>query len=265
MEKVIDIEDRIPTLKERRRRRTNKKFSILLFLFVTTLLIVLYFQSTYSQIQKITVDGEKLVPKELYIADSTLSIGESMWSFNESKIENLLIKNAWVESAQVKREWLTAVHIQVNEFKQIGYLEDGEFLHIILENGQIIKTDGQVLPKEGPIFSGFENEKVRLRMIKELKLLDNEVLTGISQIKYAPTENDAYSILVYMNDGNEVQAIIPSFGEKMNYYPSIVSQLNPEVKGIVDLEVGTFFQPFTDVYNVPLEKEVVENEEDQTP
>ena len=265
MEKIIDIEDRIPTLKERRRRRTNKKFSILLFLFVTTLLIVLYFQSSYSQIQKITLVGEKLVPKDLYIEESTLKIGESMWSFNESKIENLLAKNAWVESVKVNRKWLTSVQIQVNEYKQIGYLEDGDFLHIILENGQIIKTDGQVLPKDGPIFSGFENEKIRLRLIKELKLLDSEVLTGISQIKYAPTENDAYSILVYMNDGNEVQAIIPSFGEKMNYYPSIVSQLNPEVKGIVDLEVGTFFQPFTDVYNVPVDEEVVENEENQTP
>ena len=265
MEKIIDIEDRIPTLKERRRRRTNKKFSILLFLFVTTLLIVLYFQSSYSQIQTISLDGEKLVPEQLYIDESTLVIGESMWSFNESKIENLLTKNAWVDSVQVKREWLTSVHIQVNEFKQIGYLEAGDFLHIILENGQIIKTDGQVIPKDGPIFTGFEDEKIRQRMIKELKLLDIEVLTGISQIKYTPTENDAYSIQVYMNDGNEVQAIIPSFGEKMNYYPSIVSQLNPEVKGIVDLEVGTFFQPYKDVYNVPVEEEVMENEEDQTP
>ena len=265
MEKIIDIEDRIPTLKERRRRRTNKKFSILLFLFVTTLLIVLYFQSSYIQIQKIALDGEKLVSKQFYIEESTLIIGESMWSFNESKIENLLAKNAWVKSAQVKRKWLTSVHIQINEFKQIGYLEDEDFLHIILENGQIIKTDGQVLPKDGPIFSGFEDDKIRLRMIKELKLLDTEVLNGISQVKYAPTENDAYSILVYMNDGNEVQAIIPSFGEKMNYYPSIVSQLNPEVKGIIDLEVGTFFQPFIDVNNVPVEEEVMENEEDQTP
>ena len=51
----------------------------------------------------------------------------------------------------------------------------------------------------------------------------------------------------------------------MNFYPSIVSQLNPEVKGVIDLEVGTFFQPFKDVYNVPVEEEVVESEEDQTP
>jgi len=265
MEKIIDIEDRIPTLKERRRRRTNKKFSILLFLFVTTLLIVLYFQSSYSQIQTITLDGEKLVAEQLYIEESTLLIGDSMWSFNESKIENLLKQNVWVESVRVQRKWLTSVHIQVNEFKQIGYLEDGNFLHIILENGQIIKTDGQVIPEEGPLFIGFEDEKIRLRMMKEIKILDSEVLTSISQIKYTPTENDAYSIQVYMNDGNEVQAIIPSFGEKMNYYPSIVSQLNPEVKGIIDLEVGSFFQPYKDVYNVPVEEEVVENEEDQTP
>ena len=265
MEKIIDIEDRIPTLKERRRRRTNKKFSILLFLFVTTLLIVLYFQSSYSQIQTITLDGEKLVAEQLYIEESTLLIGDSMWSFNESKIENLLKQNVWVESVRVQRKWLTSVHIQVNEFKQIGYLEDGNFLHIILENGQIIKTDGQVIPEEGPLFTGFADEKNRLRMMKEIKILDSEVLTSISQIKYTPTENDAYSIQVYMNDGNEVQAIIPSFGEKMNYYPSIVSQLNPEVKGIIDLEVGSFFQPYKDVYNVPEEEEVVENEEDQTP
>lgn len=265
MEKIIDIEDRIPTLKERRRRRTNKKFSILLFLFVTTLLIVLYFQSSYSQIQTITLDGEKLVTEQLYIEESTLLIGDSMWSFNESKIENLLKQNVWVESVRVQRKWFTSVQIEIKEFKQIGYLEDGNFLHIILENGQIIKTDGQVIPEEGPLFTGFENEKIRLRMMKEIKILDSEVLTSISQIKYTPTENDAYSIQVYMNDGNEVQAIIPSFGEKMNYYPSIVSQLNPEVKGIIDLEVGSFFQPYKDVYNVPVEEEVVENEEDQTP
>ena len=94
-----------------------------------------------------------------------------MWSFNENKIEKQLAKTHWVESVQVKRNWLTAVDIQVNEFQQIGYLEDGDFLHIILENGQIIKTDGQVLPKDGPIFSGFDNEKIRLRLIKELKAI----------------------------------------------------------------------------------------------
>lgn len=60
MEKVIDIEDRIPTLKARRRKRTNKKFSILLLLFISTLLIVLYFQSSYSHIQSVKIKGASL-------------------------------------------------------------------------------------------------------------------------------------------------------------------------------------------------------------
>ena len=265
MEKIIDIEDRIPTLKERRRRRTNKKFSILLFLFVTTLLVVLYFQSSYSQIQTIRVFGAVLLPKEQYIKQSTLNLGDSIWSFRENQISKLIEQNDWIASAEVHRNWLTGVNIQVKEYKKIGYEENGNRLEIILENGKKIETDGQVVPIDGPILSGFEDEKIRLRLLKELKSLNSEVLMTISQINYTPTENDAYSIQVFMNDGNEVQAIIPSFSKKMNFYPSIVAQLNPDVKGIIDLEVGSYFQPFKDMNEKAGEEEAMEIEEEQTP
>ena len=264
MEKVIDIEDRIPTLKERRRKRTNKKFSILLFLFVSTILVVLYFQSPYSQIQTIKVSGESLVPEELYIEQSTLSIGQSMWSFKESDVSKEIEKNDWIASVKVKRKWLTEVDIQVDEYKKVGYEEVGEKLHIVLENGKNIEAVGQVVPTDGPLFSGFTKEKMKSRLIKELKSLDTAVLMTISQINYTPTDNDAYSIQVFMNDGNEVQAIIPSFAEKINYYPSIVSQLEPGVNGVIDLEVGSFFKPYQEVYS-PVVEEETENEEEQTP
>lgn len=265
MEKIIDIEDRIPTLKERRRRRTNKKFSILLFLFVSTLLVVLYFQSSYSQVQTITLDGASLVPKEQYIEQISLEIGDSMWGFREKNLEELLKQNKWVKAVTVKRKWLTEVEIQIEEYKQIGYVEDGDFLRITLENGEIMDPDGQVLPLEGPILSGFDDEKIRLRLIKELKNLNSEVLLTISQINYTPNENDKHSIQVFMNDGNEVQAMIPSFSEKMNFYPFIFSQLEPAVKGIIDLEVGSFFQPYVDVYGEQTDEEATELEEEQTP
>lgn len=265
MEKVIDIEDRIPTFREKRRRRTNKKFSILLFLFVTTLLVVLYFQSSYSQIQKITVSGASLVPKEQYIKESTINIGDSMWGFREKQIVEAMEKNVWVSSVKVKRNWLTEVEIEIKEYEKIGYIEMGNRLHIILENGKDIESEGQVIPTDGPLFSGFEEEKVKVRLIQELKKLKPEVLMTISQINYTPSENDAFSIQVFMNDGNEIHAIIPSFSEKMNFYPSIVSQLEPDVKGIIDLEVGSFFQPYKEVYNNTVEEGEMEGEEEQTP
>ncbi|MEK3974426.1 cell division protein FtsQ/DivIB [Psychrobacillus sp. FSL K6-1267] len=265
MEKIIDIEDRIPTLKEKRRRRTNKKFSILLFLFIFTLLVVLYFQSSYSQIQQIDLEGSNLFSKEEYIKQTGLTIGDSMWSFKEKDIEEALEKSDWVENVQVKRKWLSSIHIQVEEYKQVGYVESENTLQIVLENGKTIAPEGHIVPMEGPIITGFENEKIRLRLIKELKKMKNEVLLTISQISYVPKENDKYSIQVYMNDGNEVQALIPSFSEKMNYYPSIVSQLNPDQKGVIDMEVGSFFEPYVEVFNETTDEEAIEDEEEETP
>lgn len=272
MEKIIDIEDRIPTLKARRRRRTNRKFSILLLLFVTTILVVLYFQSSYSQIQRITVGGAALVPKEQYIGQSSLKAGESMWGFREKDIQEKIEQNDWVKSVEVNRDWLTGVHIQVDEYKRVAYMDQEGHLESILENGKFLQADGQVLPVDGPIISGFDDEKVRIRLIKELKKLKPEVLWMISQINYTPTDNDTYSIQIFMNDGNEVLSLIPSFSQKMNFYPSIVSQIEPDVKGVIDLEVGSFFQSFEALYRAKgtgeeeaIDGEVVEEDEAQTP
>jgi cell division protein FtsQ len=60
-----------------------------------------------------------------------------------------------------------------------------------------------------------------------------------------------------MNDGFEVSASIKSFSGKMAHYPSIISQLDPNKKGIIDLEVGSFFKAYEPVIKgeVPVEKD----------
>ncbi|WP_337999011.1 hypothetical protein [Bacillus methanolicus] len=47
-----------------------------------------------------------------------------------------------------------------------------------------------------------------------------------------------------MNDGFEVNATLRGFAEKMAHYPSIVSQLDPDKKGVIDLEVGSYFKAY---------------------
>jgi len=47
-----------------------------------------------------------------------------------------------------------------------------------------------------------------------------------------------------MNDGNEVSATIRTFAKKMSHYPSIIGQLDPNQKGIINLEVGSFFKSY---------------------
>ena len=48
-----------------------------------------------------------------------------------------------------------------------------------------------------------------------------------------------------------MRAVISSFAEKMAYYPEITAQLSGMEKGVIDIEVGTFFIPYSEMYGEP--------------
>lgn len=91
---------------------------------------------------------------------------------------------------------------------------------------------------------GFEEDDVLKKMVKELGELPEEVQHLISEVNLDPKKTDQFHLILFMNDGYEVSATIRSFSEKMVHYPSIVSQLDPSVKGIIDLEVGSYFRAY---------------------
>ncbi|MET1013754.1 MAG: FtsQ-type POTRA domain-containing protein [Paenisporosarcina sp.] len=255
MEKIIDIEDRIPTLRERRKKRTNRKFTLLLVLFLVTLLGLLYFQSPYSLVQKIHVDGATLASNESYIKKSGIETGQSMWEIRTSSAEKAIQSNDWVKSVTVKRSGLTTVHIHVEEWVKVAYMETENDVQMVLGNGKLFQTIDELPPIDAPLLSGFKDKSVRLRLVKELADLDANIYSMISQIKSDPSKSDPYRIRIFMNDGNEVRAIIPTFAKKINYYPSLLAQIEGSEKGVFDLEVGSFFQSYSDMYNPqPLEE-----------
>lgn len=138
----------------------------------------------------------------------------------------------------------------------------------MLENGDIFKKPTAFAPIDAPLFLQFEDEKLRKRLLKELATLDSTVLALISQINATPTSSDPYSITLYMNDGYEVRAEITSLAEKLNYYPSIIAQIENTgefEKGIIDIEVGSYYRSYNDEYtqiNLNLE-EIEEDSEEQ--
>jgi cell division protein FtsQ len=259
VDKIIDIEDRIPTLRERRKKRTNRKFTLLLVIFLVTLFGLLYFQSPYSQVKKIVVKGANLTNSDQYIEQSGLQKGQSMWEIRTSNAEKLLLKNDLIQDVTVKRNGLTSVGIEVTEWKKAAYLQSDTGYAIVLENGKVFQSDKVLAPVDAPLLSGFDNPKIRSRMVNELSKLNGQVLSMISQIESVPSKADPYRIRLFMNDGYEVRAVIPSFAEKMNYYPSIIAQIGDTDKGVIDIEVGSFFQTYLDMYN-PQPKEEEDEE-----
>ena len=81
MDKVIDIEERIPSMREKRRRKTNKKFLFMLSVFVIALLAILYFQSPLSKVEMITVSGAILHDRTFYKEQSGLTDGQASLEF----------------------------------------------------------------------------------------------------------------------------------------------------------------------------------------
>ncbi|PYF07018.1 cell division protein FtsQ/DivIB [Ureibacillus chungkukjangi] len=251
MEKVIDIEERIPTLREKRRKRTNFKFIFLLVLFLVTLFLLLYFQSPYSEIKKVEVIGAGLVEADAYKEQAALQTGDSMWGFTTNDIEDKISEYHWVKGVNVQRKWLTTVQIEVEEWEKVAYISLDNKLYPMLENGDVLKEVSSLEPIDAPLFLEFDDEKLRKRLLTELAKLDPTVLSLISQINSTPSSSDPYAVTLYMNDGYEVRAEVTTLAEKLNYYPSIVAQIESTgsyEKGIIDIEVGSYYRSYLDEY-----------------
>ncbi|WP_422123601.1 cell division protein FtsQ/DivIB [Planococcus sp. X10-3] len=261
MDKVIDIEERIPTLRERRRKRTNRKFLALLFIFLILLAALIYSQSKYSKIQSITVLGATLYEESDYIEASLLAEGDSMWSFDADDTAKAISELEWVETVAVDKRWLTGVDIAVAESPSIGFLEKDNGYQELLANGYAVELP--VDKVDGPIFTNFENAETRLELSSQLEQLDPKVSNMLSQLLLTEGESSSANVTLYMTDGNEIRAKLNSLAEKLTYYPSLIAQLEDGQKGVFDMEVGITFRSYDDVYGPP--KEVGEDEETAQP
>lgn len=264
VKKVIDIVERSPSMSAHRKKRSNFKFILLTAGFLCIISLLLYFQSSYSDIQKLELRGAQLVEDSVYLEQSGLTLQESLWGFSVKDIEQTLEKNEWVKSANVQRKFLNTVQIDIEEWQKVAYIStDGEF-YPMLENGFILEQTGSLEPIDAPIFLKFDDEVLRKRLLRELAKLDADILALISQVNATPTNSDPYAITLFMNDGYEVRAEITSLAGKLNYYPSIIAQIEQEErfeKGIIDIEVGTYYRPYTEEYVSKLEEEGGESAE----
>ena len=202
--------------------------------------------SPYGKVKDIYVEGAEAVPEQSIIDAShitgKLTALGAVW--NDEKIDAYITTTLpQVKTAEVTLRGMNDVTIHVTEHETIAYVYSGGSYYNVLENGTVADTELKVPIGNNPIITSFEmNQNLEDLLVQYMQLTES-VQNSISEIKYTGTEENPYAITVYMNDGNEVKAILPSLAEKILYYPDIVSQLG-ETKGTIDLEVGVYFTPF---------------------
>lgn len=259
-EKIVSIEDRIPKLKQMRKKRANRKLLIYLSIFFFLIMIIVYLESPLSNIQDVEVSGNVIMDELEIIKQSGLSESVNIWMINQSYVEEQILKQPIVKSVEVNRKLPQSVEIIVEEYSIVGFiLEDGKSLPV-LSNGDVVNTDGSTLMSNAPILNKFTDEQYLKRMADELTELPEQILNLISEIIWEPTDKNKYKIILYMNDGFTVNATIRNFANKMEAYPSIVSQLDPNEKGIVHMGVGTYFEKTNEEVDSELSSQEVPEE-----
>lgn len=261
---IISIEDRIPKLKQARKKKANRRLVFYLSIFFFLISIIVYLQSPLSHVKTINVTGNSFITDESVIKQSKLSTDTNIWTINQANIKNAISKNPIVESVEVDRKLPWTVEIKLEESELVGYIKKENSYYPILGNGKILETmERSSFNGDAPLILNFTVEDYLHSMTSELKKLPDSISNLISEIHWKPTDDDKSKILLYMNDGFVVDGTIRNFAEKMNVYPSIVSQLEPGSEGIVHIGVGVYFESFAKEADDDSEEESIEESMDE--
>ena len=243
--KVLTLEDRIPKLKEQRRKKANRRLILLLFMFFILIACVVYIQSPLSHVRLIKVAGNSLYSEEQLADVAGISKKDNVWKIQKGAAAEKIKKLPEIKDAEVKLILPNTVQINVKEHGWIGYLVKNGGFFPVLENGKILSENKKEnLTENVPVLVGFEEGKALDELAEALGSLPEEIKNSISEIHYTPQKTDKFHVSLFMNDGFEVSASLRTFSDKMVHYPSIASQLDPNVKGVIDLEVGSFFKAY---------------------
>lgn len=243
--KVIDIENRIPKLKEQKKQKSNKIFIFYVFIFFILILLVIYFQSSFSKVSSIEISGNRYVTEETIIQSSGITFDHKFLNIKEEKVSNLIETNEEISHANVQKKFPNKVVITVEEYSRIAYLiEESSYLPI-LETGKILDNiKGTEIPSDAPLLVNWEAGYELQEMAAELKNVPESIKNRISEIYHDPISSDPLHIQVFMTDGYEVSATVRKFSSKIKAYPSIVSELPEDSEGVIHLEVGSYFKAY---------------------
>lgn len=228
--------------------KQNKRYGFLYVLFTVGLLSTGYLLSPYGRVDAIMVEGDTTVPEQLIIDSSGITSKQTMLAtvWNENYIEALVkAQHPKISDVAVDREGLNGILLSIIDFETIAYIDTGNLYHSVLENGDIM-AEGQTVPLGNkPLLTKFESGPILLQLITSLNEVSEDIQTSISEINYTGTKENPYTISFIMNDGNHVKANVTDFSDKLAYYPKYLQDLNGQ-KGVIDMEVGVFFTPFSE-------------------
>lgn len=136
-EKIVNIEERIPKIKEQRKQKANRRLISFILLFFIMVLIIIYLQTPISKISSLTITGNEHVPTKQLVKLSQIKEGETeFWNLNKDLTADHIKQNKLIKSVSIKKHFPNKVSIAVKEYANIAYLQKEIYTMSFLKMGQ---------------------------------------------------------------------------------------------------------------------------------
>lgn len=221
-------------MKKKRKKKVKIRFDrIFLFLFCIFLIVLFIILLFKVRIKNIYVSGNFYLKEQEIIEIASISDYPSSLKNTSFQIEQRLKNNQLIGEVKVYKKGLSKVYIEVIENRPLFYYE---------YNKKTVHMDGSLSDKKYvvPTVVNYITDTYYDKFIDEMRKLNPDIISRISEIKFYPNEVDDNRFLLYMSDGNYAYVNINTFN-KLNKYLTILESL-PNKKGILYLDYGNNFE-----------------------
>ncbi|MEE6452164.1 FtsQ-type POTRA domain-containing protein [Gottfriedia acidiceleris] len=243
--KIISLEDRVPVLRNKKRKKANMRLLVTILVFFSLLLCVLYFQTSIGSKIHLVINGNQLYSDKEIQKLADVSVDDSFLTIRSKRVVDQLESQNTIQSAIVHKRFPNKVEIDVKEFQPVGQGLFSGKKYLLLESGVLIKEKSSLGNTTAPDLIGWKQGDELQEMAAELKKMPKSIFHSISEINYTPSKDDPLLITVFTNEGYEVRTTIRKFSNKMSNYPLILKSIPKDQKGVIHLEVGAYFSPYS--------------------
>ncbi|WP_295730152.1 cell division protein FtsQ/DivIB [uncultured Limosilactobacillus sp.] len=239
-DREMSLNNEVPAVGYRQRLGNGRRAASLLIPFVGLLLIALYMLSPLSKIASVKVVGNSEMSRQEVETATNLRPGRYIWwmlRHQQATLHQSQKRNPQLKSLQVTLTGPRSVKVRITEYPVIGIINHNGRQQLLLSNGKYRPVSGKV--DNFLHYANFSNNYTHLKIAaREIGSLPKYIRQSISEVSYSPTKLNPDRLKLIMNDGNTVLVRADTLGEKMTYYPSIVSKMDG--RGVIDLQYGAY-------------------------
>lgn len=125
-------------LLKRKRKIIILKRTGLLLIVLLTVLITLGLTLPEFNLAEVTITGNEFVSNETILTSAAIQPEINIFKINTSKIEEILMKNSYIEEVKINRKLPNKVSIKVKECKIAFSVQGAEGVYAIDENGKVL-------------------------------------------------------------------------------------------------------------------------------